>query len=81
MKNKLLTNWKAANDANVLLAAGASKWTQREYEIKFSQTDYFKAQTQMKEQDERKDDIILLKVDYNIMQGKATITDKVCTCR
>ena len=70
-----------SNDANVLLAAGASKWTQREYEINFSPTDYFKAQTQMKEQDERKDDIILLKVDYNIMQGKAKITDKVCTCR
>ena len=81
MKNKLLTNYEAANDAYMLLAAGASKWTQRTYEINFSVDDYVKAQKQMKKQDERKDDIILLKVDYNIMAGKAMITDKVCTCR
>ena len=80
MEHENSTNHENGNDANRLLAAGAS-WMQREYVINFSEQDYFKAQTQMKEQDERKDDIILLKIDYDVMNGKAIIVDKVCTCR
>lgn len=62
-----------------ILGTGPS-WVQRKYVINFSQQDYLKAQKKMKEQDETKDDIILLNVDYDVITGKATIVDKI-TCR
>jgi hypothetical protein len=67
--------------AKVMLAAGATRWTQREYEINFSPEDYLKAQRQMNEQNENRDDYILLKIDFDIMKSKAKVRDKVCTCR
>lgn len=81
MKNQTSIHHQTPPFGKQILADGTSKWTHRTYEINFSADGYVKANKQMKEQDERIDNIILLKVDYNIMAGKAIITDKICTFR
>jgi hypothetical protein len=66
---------------NPMLAAGASKWTHRTYNTNMTASEMLQIEKQIKEQDETKDNIIILQVMYNVATGSATIEDKICTCR
>jgi hypothetical protein len=65
------------NNYNTALLEELGKWKERSYSVDMKASEYQKAREQMKKQDESKDDIILLKLDYTPLQQKCKITDKV----
>ena len=63
--------------AKITKVLNSEKWVHRSYELILSIADFVKLQDQMNDQDERKDNIIILKVEYNIYNSKVKISDKI----
>jgi len=68
---------KALYEANLPLSAEV-KWLERQYYCKnFSVSDYERCCDYMKEQNENRNDYIILKIEYNPMKNTCKFIDKV----